>query len=108
MFNLWPKGHWANKCPKKKSKPRLAAFCEQLDPIWWDLHSDSESPSGKVIFLPFDISSESEDSEPKDDKAALQKFPPSSSSSKSDSKPNLEGFEPILFLVNYISFFNDL
>ena len=26
------KGHWANKCPKKKQKPKLAAFCEHLDP----------------------------------------------------------------------------
>ena len=94
MFNLWPKGHWANKCPKKKSKPRLAAFCEQLDPRWWDLHSDSESPSGEIIFLPSDASSASEDSESNNDKVVLQKFAPSSSSSDSDSEPNLGGFEP--------------
>ena len=26
--------HWASKCPKKKSKPRLAAFCDNLDSRW--------------------------------------------------------------------------
>ena len=88
------RGHWANKCPKKKSKPRLVAFYEQLDPRWWDLPSDDEMPSGKVIFLQSDASSASEDSEFDIEKATLQKFAPSSSSSDSDSAPNLGGFEP--------------
>ena len=94
MFHLRPKRPLANKCPKKKSKLRLAAFCEQLDPRWWDLHSDSESPSSKVIFLPFDVSSESEYFELEDDKDSLQKISPTSSSSDSDAEPNLGGFEP--------------
>ena len=38
-FICGQKGHWENKCPKNKSKPRLAALCSQLDPRWWDLHS---------------------------------------------------------------------
>ena len=29
-------GHWASKFPKKKSKPKLAAFCDNLDSRWWD------------------------------------------------------------------------
>ena len=93
-FIYGQKGHWANKCPKNKSKPRLVSFCEQLDPRWWDLHSDGESPSSEVIFLPSDASSVSEDSESENDKAALQKLAPSSSSSDSDSEPKLGGFEP--------------
>ena len=94
MFHLRPKRPLGKQMSQKKSKPRLAAFCEQLDPRWWDLHSDGESPSGEVIFLPSDASSASEDSELENDKAALQKFAPPSSSSESESKPNLGGFEP--------------
>ena len=36
FFLCGKSGHWANKCPKKKSKPKLAAFCDNLDPKWWD------------------------------------------------------------------------
>ena len=34
-FLCGAKGHWANKCPKKKDKPRLAAFCDSVQPQWW-------------------------------------------------------------------------
>ena len=42
----------------------------------------------------FDASSASDDSESDNDKDALQKFDSPSSSLKSDSEPNLGGFEP--------------
>ena len=86
----------ANKCPKKKSKPRLSTLCAQLDPWWWDLHSSSktESPSGEVLFLPSHASTTSDDSESDNDNATLKKFASYSSSSKSYSEPNLGGFEP--------------
>ena len=56
--------------------------------------SDTESPSGEIIFLPSDASTASDDSKSDNDIAALKKFASYSSSSESDSEPNLGGFEP--------------
>ena len=46
------KGHWENKCPKKKAKPRLAAFCASVQPQWWRYSSSSQPPTGDYLFLP--------------------------------------------------------
>ena len=48
----------------------------------------------EVIFLPSDASTAFNDFESDNDNAALKKFASYSSSSESDSEPNLGGFEP--------------
>ena len=89
-FICGKKGHWANKCPNKNKKPRLASmFSEDLDPSWWDLAwcAAGDYPEGEVVFLPEE--GDSSDSDP-----ALDKFAPNSSdssSSDSDEEADLGG-----------------
>jgi hypothetical protein len=68
------KGHWENKFPSKKKKPRLAAlFTDELDPTWWDLAVCSQGDyleGEEVIFLP------SEDDSSDMDTPSLDKFFP--------------------------------
>ena len=93
-------GHWANKCPKKKQKPKLAAFCERIDPQWWTLPEDDDAPTGDILFFPSD--DDTDKSSDNGSEAALGKFGPSSSSSsdsdlETDDVLNLGGFEPLEF-----------
>ena len=86
-------GHWASKCPKKKSKPRLAAFCDNLDSRWCDHPEEHEEPSGEYLYLPDDTDSDS----PSDSNVSLHpelnKFAPYSESVDSESEANLGGFQ---------------
>ena len=93
-FLCGAKGHWANKCPKKKQKPHLAAFCASVQPQWWRYSSSTQPPSGDFLYLPSE--SESEPDSDSDALPELNKFGPSSASSSdlSDSAseaPNLGG-----------------
>ena len=100
-FLCGAKGHWANKCPKKKNKPHLAAFCASVQPQWWRYHSSSTPPTGEFVYLPEDFDSDSASTIDSDDPPELHKFGPASASSSdlsdsaSDSDtsevPNLGG-----------------
>ena len=85
-------GHWASKLPKKKSKPRLAAFCDNLDSRWWDHLEEHEEPSGEYLYLPYDTDSDS----PSESDVPVHpelKFSPHPPSSDSESVENLGGFQ---------------
>ena len=86
-------GHWASKCPKKKSKPRLAAFCDNLDSRWWDHPEADEQPSGEYIYLPDDSESDSPSDSDVSVQPELNKFAPYPSSSDSELEANLGGFQ---------------
>ena len=92
-FLCGEKGHWENKCPKKKSRPHLAAFCDSIQPQWWKYLPSDEPPTGEFLYLPFDSEFSNSGS---DDRLALNKFGPSSASKSSfasDSDPGSPAFE---------------
>ena len=94
-FLCGAKGHWASKCPKKKHKPRLAAFCASVQPQWWRYSSSSKPPTGEFVYLPDDSDSEFHSASDSEDLPELNKFGPSSASSSdlSDSASDTDASE---------------
>lgn len=87
-FICGKKGHWENKCPKKKKMCLATLFIDDLDLAWWDLAfcRNNEYLEGEIVFLP---SEEEVSDDP--DTPTLNKFVSFDSSSSESDDPNLGG-----------------